>query len=62
MHVETLEFVFTLYVGVRADNVATWVMHVYRKHPGGCESWLDTFLDVSTYNPFLSGVTYDAWR
>ncbi len=62
MRVDTLDFVYTLYVGVQAGNVATWVMHAWQKQSDGSERWFASFLDVSDSDPFKSRVTYDAWR
>lgn len=55
MQVITDERTYTLYIG--ADGI--WTMHAWASPAGG---WVNTFNDVSTYNPFSSRVDYDAWR
>jgi hypothetical protein len=49
---------YTLYIGAKG----IWTMHTFNPSLPEGFRYVDTHVNVSTYNPFLSTVEYNAWE
>jgi hypothetical protein len=58
MRVTLGAFEYTLYIG--ANGI--WTMHTWQMSLPHGQQYVTTDYNVSAVNPFLSEVTYDAWR